>query len=263
LLYLKKLDKRCELAFKTPMIKSVNNERKGWARLPFSGVVVRIIKYFGWELLLGLFLAIGLTMIFLWLADEVFEGDTKIFDENIRNAIHSISGPALTQFMLLASFVGSFYILFPASCVTAAAFAYVKWKRALVLFLFTMIGEQILEPVLKAFYHRARPEAFFDYPLPASYSFPSGHALAALCFFGILAWLIAARLENIPLRILIWLLAALTILSIGVSRVYLGVHYPSDVIAGYLSAFIWVLTIACGDFWFSRRKIRSNSKTLV
>jgi undecaprenyl-diphosphatase len=211
-------------------------------------------------LLLGFLLAVGTAAVFIWLADEVFEGDTKIFDENVRGAIHRIASPALTQFMIFASFIGSFLVLFPASCVTVIIFVYVKWKRALVLFLFTMVGEQILEPILKGFYHRARPEAFFDYPLPDSYSFPSGHALAALCFFGILTWLITARLENIPLRILIWLFAAFVIFSIGLSRVYLGVHYPSDVIAGYLMAFVWVVTVAGGDFWFSRRKNSSMTK---
>jgi undecaprenyl-diphosphatase len=240
------------------MTKPSFNKRKGWARIPFSSVFLRIVKYLGWELLLGLLLAIGAAVLFIWMADEVFEGDTKIFDENIRAAVHQMAGPALTQFMFFMSFVGSFSVLFPASCIVTVVFFYLKWKRALILFLFTMLGEQILEPVLKTFYHRIRPEiAFFDYPLPTSYSFPSGHALAALCFFGILTWLIAARLKNIPLRILLWFFAALIIFSIGLSRIYLGVHYPSDVIAGYLTAFVWVSTVACGDFWFSRRKINS------
>lgn len=236
------------------MTHPVNKERKGWARLPFASVFLRIVKFFGWELLLGLLLAIGSAAVFIWLADEVFEGHAKIFDDNVREAIHQLTSPALTQFMIFVSFIGSFYVLFPASCLAVIIFLYLKWKRALALFLFTMVGEQILAPILKAFYHRARPEAFFDYTLPDSYSFPSGHAFAALCFFGVLAWLVAARLKNIPLRILVWSLAAFLIFSIGVSRVYLGVHYPSDVIAGYLTATVWVMTIASADFWFSRRK---------
>ncbi len=222
--------------------------------MPFAAVFLRIVKFFGWELLFGLFLAIGSAAVFIWLANEVFEGDAKIFDENVREAIHQIASSALTQFMLFVSFIGSFYVLFPASCLAVIIFLYLRWKRALALFIFTMVGEQILEPVLKAFYHRARPEAFFDYTRPDSFSFPSGHAFAALCFFGVLAWLVAARLKSVPLKILVWSLAVFLIVSIGVSRVYLGVHYPSDVIAGYLTATVWVMTIASGDLWFGRRK---------
>jgi undecaprenyl-diphosphatase len=135
-----------------------------------------------------------------------------------------------------------------------------RWKRAFVLFAITMLGELVLDNVLKAIFQRVRPEAFFDYPLPDSYSFPSGHSFASFCFYGILAWLITARLDNNLLKILIWTAAAILVLLIGTSRVYLGVHHPSDVIAGYLTALIWVMTIALGDFWFSRR-FASKTKT--
>jgi undecaprenyl-diphosphatase len=219
-----------------------------------AGVFIRTVKYLGWEMIAGLFAATGAVVLFLWLADEVFEGSTKVFDAAVRETVHRMASPWLTSFMLAISFIGSFYVLFPASCLTAVLLGVLKWKRALVLFLFTMIGEQILENVLKEYYRRARPDAFFDYPLPASYSFPSGHALAALCFFGVLAWLITARLKNVPLRIAIWAVAAFMIVSIGLSRIYLGVHYPSDVLAGYVAAVIWIAAIAVGDLWFALRR---------
>jgi len=214
-----------------------------------------MIEVLGLELFLGLILAIVSAAVFVWLADEVFEGSTKLFDDSIRNWLHQAATPALTQLMILFSFTGSFSWLLPLGVLVFLIFLYLRRKRALILFLLTMAGEQILEPTLKYFFHRARPEAFFDYPLPASYSFPSGHAFAALCFYGILAWLITARLENTLLRSVIWIFTVLLIFSIGLSRVYLGVHYPSDVIAGYLAAIIWVITVAIGDLWFSRRKI--------
>jgi len=156
--------------------------------------------------------------------------------------------------MIAASFFGSFYWLLPLGVAVFAALVYFKWKRAAVLFLLTMAGEQIMEPVMKTLFQRARPDAFFDYPIPASYSFPSGHAFAALCFYGILAWLITARLQNVLARSSIWIFTVLLIFFIGLSRIYLGVHYPTDVVAGYLAAFVWVITVALADLWFTGKK---------
>jgi undecaprenyl-diphosphatase len=235
-----------------------NVQRKKWARIPLPKVFIRMVEALGLKLFIGLILAIVCLAVFSWLADKIFTGSTLAFDESIRDLIHLNSSPALTQLMILASFIGSFSFLFPLGILVCVICLYLKRKRALVLFLFTMIGELALEPVLKNFFHRARPAAYFDYLAPASFSFPSGHAFAALCFFGVLAWLITRRSENIWLNSLIWLLAILLIFLIGVSRVYLGVHYPTDIIAGYLTAFVWVITIALGDLWFSRRKAGSG-----
>ncbi len=128
-----------------------------------------------------------------------------------------------------------------------------NWKRAAVLLMTTMAGAVILNFALKVSFERVRPDPFFDTPLPASYSFPSGHALYAACFYGVLAWLITARIENKSLRILIWLIAALLALLIGLSRIYLGVHYPSDVIAGFAAAIVWILTVILIDFTLKKR----------
>jgi undecaprenyl-diphosphatase len=228
--------------------------RVSWAKLSFPKVFGRVIEFFGWRLLLGLIAAFVSVISFLWLADEVFEGSTRYFDDRIRESIHQISGPVLTGLMLFITALGSAPVLVPLGICLAVVFFLLRWKRALALFAVTMAGELILEHVLKTIFQRVRPEAFFDYPLPPSYSFPSGHALASFCFYGILAWLITARLKNNILKFVIWALAVVLVFLIGTSRVYLGVHYPSDVIAGYLTALVWVMTVALGDFWFGRRK---------
>jgi len=107
--------------------------------------------------------------------------------------------------------------------------------------------------VLKVSFARARPIPFFDTLLPDSYSFPSGHALYAACFYGVLAWLVAARIRDRSLKILIWVLAVMIALLIGLSRIYLGVHYPSDVIAGYAAAIVWVLTVIWADLLLKKK----------
>jgi undecaprenyl-diphosphatase len=107
-----------------------------------------------------------------------------------------------------------------------------------------MAGATILDNGLKLAFHRVRPEVFFGV-LPDTYSFPSGHALFNLCFYGGLAILLASRVRGAGLRIATWSAAALLVLGIGLSRIYLGVHYPTDVLAGFLAGGAWLLVI-CG-----------------
>ncbi|MCL5745650.1 MAG: phosphatase PAP2 family protein, partial [Acidobacteria bacterium] len=75
----------------------------------------------------------------------------------------------------------------------------------------------------------------------------SGHALFALCLYGILASLTAGRTPRVGVRVVIWMFAVILIAAIGFSRIYLGAHYPTDVIAGYAAGFIWVVAVSFGD----------------
>ena len=102
-----------------------------------------------------------------------------------------------------------------------------------------MAGAVVLENALKYALHRARPEPFFG-TAPETYSFPSGHALFSACFYGALAWIFAARARHGEARAAIWTAALVLIAAIGLSRVYLGLHDPTDVIAGYLVAAFWL-----------------------
>lgn len=160
--------------------------------------------------------------------------------------------------MQTASWIGSTNVLLFLGAGFAIWFAVMNWKRAVWVFLMTMAGAGILLNSLKFSFRRPRPEPYFDTVLPSSYSFPSGHALFAVAFFGVLAWLIAARIKNRLAQILIWTVAVWLILLIGFSRIYLGVHYPSDVAAGYAAGFVWVFSVAFGDFWLKRRKEKSR-----
>ena len=231
-------------------------KRKSWARVPFAKIVVRIVEFFGLRLLIGLILAVGALIFFGWLADGIFEGELKVFDDAVRQAANRMASPMLTQFMIFVSFVGSAFVLVPLGIVAVIVFLRLKWRRATVLFFITMAGEIVLSLTLKAAFQRPRPEAFFGYELPSSYSFPSGHSLGAFCFFGILAWLISTRMESRLIRVLIRLAAVALIFTIGFSRIYLGVHYPSDVIGGYSAALVWTVTVALGDFFFQRRRLK-------
>jgi undecaprenyl-diphosphatase len=218
--------------------------------------VWQIINFFGLRLLVGLAAATFCLLFFGWLAREVLEGETANFDNAVRFYIHDFAAPPLTFLMQTASFLGSTLFLILLGLLIAVLFYRAKWRRALIFFLATMAGAILLNFALKNGFERARPEPYFDTPLPSSYSFPSGHALFAVCFYAVVARLCTARIESARTKTLIWILAILLILAIGVSRIYLGVHYPSDVIAGYAAAIVWVAAVTLGDFLIRRRTNR-------
>ncbi len=208
---------------------------------------VRSERFVGLTLLVGIIAAVVVLGLLTWLAREMLEGETLRFDEAVRGAVHSVAGPGLTRLMLAASRFGSPVWLGPVGAVIALYFFARGWRRAALLLPLTLIGTGILDTLLKYSFQRARPTAFFDYPLPTSYSFPSGHAMFSFCFFTVLAALLSPRLARPELRVLTWTLAIAAALLIGLSRIYLGVHYPSDVIAGYGTGFVWVVVVAFGD----------------
>jgi undecaprenyl-diphosphatase len=217
-------------------------------------ILRRIIKFFGSVrlalgslLFVGMLSAIAALFFFGWLADEMIEGDTHRFDEGVRNFVHEFSSPALTSLMQLASFLGSTLFLVIFGVIIVIALYLRKHRHGAILFTITTVGASILLVTLKLAFRRTRPEPFFDTILPVSYSFPSGHSLASFCFYGALAAILTPRIKNIYLQILVWISAIIMIFLIGISRIYLGVHHPSDVVAGYVVGLIWVITIAIGD----------------
>lgn len=203
-------------------------------------------------LLLGLGTALAALLFFLWLAEEVLEGDTQAFDDNLRMLIHQHASPTITVLMQAFSFFGSIACLLVMSALIVLYFAAIKKWRELALLAVIMVGGLILENGLKFSFHRPRPVSFFGTKTPATYSFPSGHALLSLCFYSAAAYLITRRFKSKTARILVWCVTGLLVGLIGFSRIYLGMHYPSDVIAGYLTATIWVISIALADRFYRR-----------
>ncbi|HEY0458669.1 MAG TPA: phosphatase PAP2 family protein [Pyrinomonadaceae bacterium] len=221
----------------------------------FTGTVGKFKNFAGRYLLFG-FAAAAATaslILFLWLAREVYTGQTINFDETVRRAARGLAAPWLTQTMIYVSVSGSQRFLLGGVIIFSIVFIWLKWKRAVIFLLATMAGEALLEVTLKLFFRRLRPEPFFEYAPLKTYSFPSGHALASLCFYGILAWLIARRVKSRGLKFSIWMAAATIVLLIGFSRIYLGVHFPSDVLAGFAAGFAWLFTVASTDYYFAKQ----------
>jgi undecaprenyl-diphosphatase len=192
---------------------------------------------------LSLVVAIMALLLFAWMAEEVLEAGTIRFDNSIRAAVHQRASPALTVFMRGITLLGSMEVLLPLVLIVVT-FLLVRGKRyeAIVLSV-TMAGGVILNMVLKLSFHRVRPDPFFDLATPASYAFPSGHALLALCFYGVMVRILSDSLKSREYRWMVWVGAVLLIGLIGLSRIYLGVHHASDVLAGYAAAIVWISAV--------------------
>ena len=219
----------------------------------------RLLEKLSLSLLLGLAVAIGVLVFLAWLTDEVLEGDTRRFDEATRAAVHQLASPPLTTAMRAISFLGSTEFLFSATALIVVAFVLRKWKREGLLLGITMFGASMLNITLKLAFKRVRPEPFFNLATPRSYSFPSGHALASFCFFGALAIILHARSNNPRIRVVIKIVAPIIIFLIGFSRIYLGVHHTTDVIAGFTAAFIWTAVVKFVEEQLVRRRRQKNS----
>ncbi|HET6836705.1 MAG TPA: phosphatase PAP2 family protein [Gemmatimonadales bacterium] len=210
-------------------------------------------------LIVGLVAAVLALLVFSWLGREVVTGVTPAMDEQLRTALHGYASPGLTRFMIEVSRFGGPSWLVPLGIVLALAFLLHGWHRGALLIIITLSGAGLLNTLLKQTFARTRPEAFFDYPLPLSQSFPSGHAIFAASVLGGLAVLLSDRISSKPLQVLVWVTAVALVVLVGVSRVYLGVHYPSDVLAGYAVAVFWVVGVALGDRITTHRFRRSRT----
>jgi membrane-associated phospholipid phosphatase len=207
-------------------------------------------------LVAGFAAASAALLLFAWLANEVLEGATLRFDNGVRDSIHSWASPALTAVMRGITQLGSPAFLILVSVVLIWRLAQTRRKRAAILLTVGAIGAELLNLLLKELFHRQRPDAFFGYAEPLGYSFPSGHSISSCCFYGLAAAIVTTRVRSRAGKALVWAGAALVVGLIGFSRIYLGVHYPSDVVAGYAAAIVWVAALrAAHGLWLRRRRL--------
>jgi len=211
---------------------------------------------------LGLLATALALLLFAWIAIEVVRGEGAEFDAAVRNAVHAWAFPRLTWVMRGFSQLGEAPFLIGAGLLVFWRLAASGRKRAAVLLVGTVLGSEALTQILKLVFHRPRPEAFFGLPNPEMYSFPSGHAITSCCFWGVLAAILAARSHSLRVKAAIWTMASVLAAMVGFSRVYLGVHYPTDVLAGYALAVVWVALVrARYAVWLRRRANQTGAAT--
>jgi len=171
------------------------------------------------------------TLAFAAIAREVLQGDADAFDLAIAMRIHAAASPALDAVMIVATYLGSAWVIVPAVALTAA-YAWHRGHRRLAAILGAgWLVAETLNFALKLMFERPRPAVFAGIAVPWTSSFPSGHAMRSLAVHGAIAAVLCALHPR--LRPVVVPAVAALVLTIGVSRVYLGVHWPSDVLAGY------------------------------
>jgi undecaprenyl-diphosphatase len=205
--------------------------------------------------LLSLVLSVSSLVLFAWIAGNLSQAPVRNFDFAVRNRVHDYASPTLTRWMIAFSFIGGNGLVI-AAVVSFALFLILGWRRAALWTLINISGALVLDLTLKYSFARLRPLPFFV-PMPRTPSFPSGHALFSFCVYGVLAGLLAGRVRAMRWKVVIWTLAALLVGLIGLSRIYLGVHYPSDVIAGYLTGILWVGAMVAVDRMRKQRRASS------
>jgi len=226
-----------------------------------TSIKKRKLEFLTLSLPLGISAAVASLIFFAWLSNEVLAGETRQFDEVTRAAVHHLASPTMTAIMRGISFTGSTIFLTTATIIMFIWFLTRRWRREGWLLGITMLGASILNTTLKLTFQRPRPEPFFDLLAPRTYSFPSGHSLASFCFYGALATVLTARIENKKINFVTWLIAGVMVLVIGLSRIYLGVHYTTDVLAGYAAALIWIAVIRFLEMQLVRRRRKAEVRT--
>jgi undecaprenyl-diphosphatase len=160
-------------------------------------------------------------------------------DRFIRDDVHHAAAPDVTIAAEAFSTLGSFAVIALLAAATAAIL-FARRNRARALYvLFVLAGAVVLNNGLKYSFQRPRPQAFFGLD-PASFSFPSGHALYSVSFYLGAGIMLAGEARPLPLKYAVTTAAMTLVVAIGLSRVYLGVHYPTDVMAGFAIGGCWL-----------------------
>lgn len=209
-------------------------------------------KQLTWALLISLLCAIGFGLIALLVSDKKIAQ----FDSTIIAAIQGLESPGLTSIMKFFTFIGSgTQVAIIALLVLFFLFKVLHHRRELILVIWVVLGSTILNEILKTVFHRARP-TIHRIVEANGFSFPSGHSMAAFSLYGVIAFLLWRHLSTSLGRGLLILFSIFMIIMIGVSRIYLGVHYPSDVLGGFLASGCLLAV----SIWFYQRYMEKRSK---
>ena len=191
-------------------------------------------------LLVGVGVIVACVAAFGALADEVMEGGTQQMDDAVLLWMNRHASPALTGVALDVTALGAGTVVWLVM-VVASVFLWVSRHRYSVLLLWVAIlGSGLINTFMKLFFQRPRPHLFpWRVPYAGLSSFPSGHSMTSMVCYATLAYLIARLVDSRFLRRFTFGLAAVIVVLIGLSRMYLGVHYPSDVLAGFTMGLAW------------------------
>ena len=194
---------------------------------------------------LGIFLVAGILIgaigawIFGELAEVVMAGSTQAFDEAVLRWMGNHHSRLLDTAALEITALGTGLVVLMIVCISALFLSLTRHRYSALLLLVATVGGLALNSVLKLFFDRPRPSVIVWGTDAVSSSFPSGHAMSATIVYSTVAYLAARLYRHAWQRWITMFVAAVVIVLIAASRLYLGVHYPSDVVAGAVVGLAW------------------------
>ncbi len=201
----------------------------------------------------------GALVVFIFIARMVFKGSTYPFDEKAFAFIAGHVSNINTNIMEFFTFLGTHTFLIPANLLLTAWFLFIQKRRwNSIKIPVVALSSLLLMFILKLIFQRERPLS----PLlqqAKGFSFPSGHALMAVTFYGLLILIVWQSVKQIWLKCLLITMLVALILVIGLSRVYLRVHYASDVLAGFCVGIMWLLL----SLWILDRIEKYSNRNIV
>ena len=184
--------------------------------------------------------------IFVKITSELLEHEVRGLDSSILTAVARMRKPWLTGIAVDVTALGSITLVVLISAVALCILLFLKDRPAAWQLLLNSVGAGIWTAMTKNFIERARPEDVTHLVQVSGFSYPSGHSLASASLYLTIAILAGRHLPTAKGRILLSCLAIVIVSLVGMSRVYLGVHYPSDVASGVLLGAAWALLLAGG-----------------
>lgn len=176
-------------------------------------------------------------VLFLFIAEDVFTKEIMDMDALGYGFISSFISDGATLVMKFITYFGSAYVLIP---LTALLFVLTKNKKLNILIGSNLLLVTFFNQFLKIVFQRPRPE---EYRLisESGYSFPSGHSMVSMAFYGLLIYIVYRYVKNVYVKYGLMVILFMLILFIGISRIYLGVHYTSDVMGGFLLSISYLI----------------------
>lgn len=175
-----------------------------------------------------------------WLSQEVLERESFSFDTTILWWLHRHSNATIDAVMTHITTLGNPEFVVPLVVISLGLLIWSRRFWTAQILCLTCLGALILNQGLKLVFAKPRPQLWTPLVVEHSYSFPSGHALGSAVLYGFLAVLLARQYPRH--RIAIYAIVLTIVMAIGLSRLILGVHYPTDIIAGYAVGILWLIT---------------------
>lgn len=235
--------------------------RAGINRFPFLGALWDVRRQNPMLLvLMGLAVSAMLLALFVHLAEEtIYQQEADLADNLIIWLVHSIATSGFDRAMTFITYAGAGAVYIVFAPVVAGLLLFRGLKREGSVLVICLAGAALLNYLLKHLFERARPD-LYRVIAETGYSFPSGHAMVSSCFYGMAAYIAGRHIASAWKRRAFYAATALLIGTIGFSRIYLGVHYPSDIAGGYIAGGTWLAFCISFLWWWEHKKRRRNSK---